>query len=623
MPTVRVWNPQVEQAPLPTPRFQPADTSGFVALARGFGQVAQAAQQVSEAEQQELEKSRSARLMDAYAELAASRMDIEDTVQKQKGKDALGVDLVQQSTKLLDNHAEKIAASFNDQELTDRFKKMTIAQRLQLQEVAGRHVAQEDTVFRAQTYKSVQELATQDAARSALAGDLEGVTRAVGTKLGAVDELARTHGWSDQTHQAEANAQVTTLHTGVVQAFIDADRVGDASAYLTQYRSQIEPATFEHLSKMIRPLTYQQEAEVLARKIDAAARFEDNPTEIDTGKAFRLLDEATAGKPADFVELAQRRLEQRVRVSATASKEAFGRVAAQALVAFQAPGADGRPVYSTAAIPKRTWAWLNNPANGREAAEYAHTLLAWERDAMAHARGERLVPSDDQARNYLTLVDDMRTHPEAYRPGAMTAEQFAGTWMRSKTAGGEPPLSLRDYNVVVELFTRLREPTAPVEAKTYEPLILEQAQGKVLKGDKSTWGAREREAIRLLNQRVETFANQQRQILGRAPDPAIIRGFVDDQLKEVEVQRWFWTTTQPRITAEATGATVVSAPPPAALGVTPPPAVRPRSGGPASTRSTATMPSHAAPRTVVERRRTSSGQVIVKFSDGTFGTEAQ
>jgi hypothetical protein len=261
MPTVRVYQPQVQQAALPTPRAIQADTSGYDALARGVGAVASEADRVAK---QELEKTRNARLMDAYAELATGRQDIESVAQQQKGKDALGQDLVNQTGELLDNHAAKIAESLsNDQELVDRFKKIQLEQKLQLTGTVGRHVTSENENFQKVSFETALQKASESAKREALLGNVPGAQAELGNLRGVIDSFGAGQGWDKDTKDRVLLSATSATHAGVVKGLLagDAPRPDLASEYLRTHRAEMTTDAISTAETELKPATLSVKAE--------------------------------------------------------------------------------------------------------------------------------------------------------------------------------------------------------------------------------------------------------------------------------------------------------------------------------------------------------------------------
>lgn len=355
----------------------------------------------------------------------------------------------------------------------------------------------------------------------------------------------------DAMHQDLKQEQDSNL-----EALMRLGRFGQAISWLDS-SSAFDPG--EKAKRQERILAVEQEsqwkddAQTLARKAVAGALFEGS-ARVDPAKAQANLDAELEKRPAAFRLLARSELEGAIRFHNAAQVEQLGQMAGQALQEFQAPGADGKPGFSTAQISPARRAWFTDPKGGKERAEYWHTLLMWEQGAQAHARGERQMPTDEQSRNYLFLVSDMHEHPETYR--AMSSAQLADLWMRTKDGAAEPPLSLKDWGVVVDLFARIRDPAAPVRAGQYDGQVLKVAidAGLVKLGSNGKPDATgdAAEGVKELGHRVQRFIEDEVRKTKKAPDGTVVDAFIQDQMRTEEVRRLFglWRSRRTTVTPE-------------------------------------------------------------------------
>lgn len=378
--------------------------------------------------------------------------------------------------------------------------------------------------------------------------------------------------------------------TASADALVRLGRFGQAISWIdssTAFDGGEKAALKEKVLAIEQESQWKDDAQTLARKAVAGSLFPGSDR-VDPAKAQASLDADLEKRPAAFRLLARAELDGAIRFHNSAQVERLGAAAGQALQAFQSPGPDGKPRFSTAAIGPELRAWFTDPKGGKERAEYWHTLLMWEQGAQSHARGERQLPTDEQSRNYLYLVSDMHEHPETYRN--MSSAQLADLWMRTKDGATEPPLSLRDWGVVVDLFARIRDPAAPVKAGQYDGQVLKAAEDAgLLKRDgagKLVTDGAAGEGVKELGRRVQRFIEDEVKKTRKPPDGTVIDGFIADQLRREEVQRFFglWRTTRTTVTPEpvTTRATVPGEPvapiQPGGQGAAPPAAPPPATG---------------------------------------------
>lgn len=294
MPTVRRWNPQVEQAPLPGPRMVVPDTSGYEAVAKGLGQVAQAGKAVFDVNQQELEDARKDRLTEAYVRLARERMVIEDSVKQVDGKAALEQDLVGETRKRLDEAADKISGEFTDPVLVERFQKHRLDQSLQLEHTTRGHVSQQAESFRLQSYKDALDVSDLDAQRAAMPvvvegkvvlGDPGGLQAAIERKRGAIE--ARRAEKGDAWVKAETAAQLGVLHAGVIQSLTSGEKPQPqlAVAYLNEHRADMAPALVSKIEKDLMADVREDAGGAVARGFVARATDATGRYRYDQAKA--------------------------------------------------------------------------------------------------------------------------------------------------------------------------------------------------------------------------------------------------------------------------------------------------------------------------------------------------
>ena len=400
--------------------------------------------------------------------------------------------------------------------------------------------------------------------------------------------------WIKQAHENLRLQQGSTIDALVRQGQYDDARTQAeiATGFYPGERAQL----VEKINGVEQAARWQNDAQLLAREVVEASRY-DGSRQADPTKAEAALNERIKNQPPAFQLLARGQLDHALAVNKTQVDADFGRQVGIAMQEFTRVGPDGKPLLRWSALSAASQSYFSDPRNGREVAEYKRTFLAYDQAERSRARGERMIATDEQARNAVWLDSDMAAHPEKYRGEAAIAT-FLATWLKTPGTGGEPPLSLADYQRLSKNLADLQSPGSPVPLDTATRQIIAQqaAAASLVPSDPNRYGAQHHAAVDELTRRTTDFVQRETAMRRARPDDATIRKFVDEQLTTQEVQHLFglWTTTNPAVTPQpvTTSATVPGLP------------VQP--GG---------------PKTVVGRVKAEDGSTIVKYSDGTFGKE--
>ena len=242
MPRVRALLPAIAPEPLPGPQPVRRDvSSGTEALARGLGQVGDVAARIA---QETAREQNRARLQDAWSELGSTRIEIQDTASKQKGRDALETDLVAETRKILGQAADRIGETLPP-ELKAEWASARRQHELGLEESVQRHVGQEAETYALQQYKGTidvaQSLGAQGAAAAPPGRPLESgqILEARQSVLNAV--AAHTRTWSPEAAAAERMRALTEVHAGVLETLARGGRAPDAAQYLASVRTEMDP----------------------------------------------------------------------------------------------------------------------------------------------------------------------------------------------------------------------------------------------------------------------------------------------------------------------------------------------------------------------------------------------
>lgn len=269
MPKVPVYNRQVQQGRLPQARLglrvDAQDISG--GLDKAAGAIADVAYRQA---QQEREQTRSARLMDAYAQIGQARLNIESTVKEHyQGKAALESDLEAQTAEMLKREADRISEGLADDEMRNDFRRSYLREVDGLRTNMVGHVLAQGEKYAESSYKATLAIAASKAAaaggagRDALAGREE--------TLAAVEQRAQLKGWSPQVVEAERRGALTDLHKGVIES-LQAQPDGGASladAYLTFHEKEMDGTIVAGLRKTLQPAALADRAEIEVKKIEA------------------------------------------------------------------------------------------------------------------------------------------------------------------------------------------------------------------------------------------------------------------------------------------------------------------------------------------------------------------
>jgi hypothetical protein len=425
VPTVRVYQPQVQQAALPSPRIIQGDTSGYDALARGLGTVASVAKQQAD---QEIEKTRNARLMDAYAELATGRQDIESVAQQQKGKSALEQDLVSQTGELLDNHAAKITDSLsNDQELVDRFKKIQLEQKMQLRGTVERHVTTESENYQKVSFDTALQKATEGAKREALLGNVPGAQAELGNLRGVIDSYGAGQGWDKDTRDRVLLNATSATHAGVVKGLLagDAPRPDMATEYLRTHRAEMTTEAISTAETEIRPASMSVKAEQQKSAIVAGAT--DPKTGVfDPAKA---LAGAEALPDTDLTKPMVRQLVHQA-VAATQQLQLTGAAQAASVISSLYER-NGHNLQGAVATPEGAKAllFLQDSKNGLTAQQHWQALEALAHADIQRSKAESAQAEDKDVAPWVKFLGDTASPEQQEAVASMTPEAFTSLYV--------------------------------------------------------------------------------------------------------------------------------------------------------------------------------------------------
>jgi hypothetical protein len=342
--------------------------------------------------------------------------------------------------------------------------------------------------------------------------------------------------------QAVMGRLLATGHAEEARTFLEARR---------DIFDEKKAAEFEHhISTVVENRKSVLAAQAYTKGAVEARDGNGAPLAVDEARAFAALDadlEAGTISP-ELWKLTREQLRARVSDVKDSAKQVVGTYAAKAMQAFMAPGADGKPRLSLAAVPPDVRAWLTDPTHGDDAAKVWEQLVRWGQTAEERERSLRQLPTPEQAQNFLELHTDMMRHPAKYR--AMPPAAFAADWLRNDR------LSLRDYNQVADDFARLNQaPNAEELVAPRQMLIDEATDAGLIAREKRRQTSEQATALVELERRVEQEAVRLQALTGKKPDPVELRRFTRGELQKVEVQRLFGLTTAhiPKVEAEVRG----------------------------------------------------------------------
>ncbi len=576
MPRVPQPRQTIGIAPLNTPSPAPVvGQSGTRELAQGIQQVGRVAGTIYRAEQ---EKVRSARLLDAYAELATTRQEIESTALAQKGKDALQTDLVANTGQLLDNAAGKIAEGFGDRELADRFKKIHVEQRLQLQSTVEHHRATEDRAFQEISFETAAGTAMEDAKRAAILGDPAGAAAALGTLAGAIDAHARGQGWDPSTKARALQDFTSKTHASVVHGLLSGDPANPERAveYLTHHRAEMKTDEISQVEHAVMTFGTKAKAARVAHEIVQASVDQRNPLRLDPTAAFAALDaKVAAGLVTPSVETEARSLiAQHIKDRAEGAKQALNQVAGDAMGQFMAIGPDGRPRMSFSNVRAETLTRL--AAFGEDGQKVIESLVKGDQSNEGHFRSMRQMPTEAESGRAFRIERSLALRPGDWR--ALNGAQQMAVLSGSAPVPGEPdapavPVSSKDVPGLAQKIATLSAPVAPEYVMSPEAIVRTEAE-KAFPGLKPKPGvvppAEAIQTLKDVSTQVAAFIDAEKNRTGKKPSEEEVTAKTRYLLQQVEVRdrllKWIgggWETTRrtTRIQAETQGEQVVPATP--------------------------------------------------------------